>query len=205
MVRNQFLEQPGCCGGSHELCGPTCAAKALPLHTGMGFRAPAPTTRGVPAPRPCNRPPVGCAPGPSRPGPEFRRALPLRDLPRREFRFPAPTAARHGQRFPAGPGRALPPLDLGVTAWHSIISPPSSSAGARAKAPSPQPPTGPVPFLRMSASAKPSTTDGAAASCIPRYTPRTIRPAGCSTVCNSGMQLRKSKNARTASLPAHSI
>ena len=94
----------------------------------------------------------------------------------------------------------MPPLDLRVTAWHSIISPPSSSAGARAKAPSPQPPTGPVPFLRMSASAKPSTTDGAAASCIPRYTPPIIRPAGCSTVCNSGMQLRKSRNAKTAQL-----
>jgi hypothetical protein len=47
-----------------------------------------------------NRAPVGCAPGPSRPGPGLRRAFPLRDLPRQGFR-----ARHHGQRFPAGPGR----------------------------------------------------------------------------------------------------
>ena len=36
---------------------------------------------------------IGCPPEPSRPGPGLRRALPLRDLPRQEFRFPAPTAS----------------------------------------------------------------------------------------------------------------
>jgi hypothetical protein len=36
---------------------------------------------------------IGCAPGPSRPGPGLGRALPLRDLPRRGFRAPTPAAS----------------------------------------------------------------------------------------------------------------
>jgi hypothetical protein len=34
---------------------------------------------------------IGYAPGPSRPGPGLRKALPLRDLPRQGFRAPTPT------------------------------------------------------------------------------------------------------------------
>ena len=57
-----------------------------------------------------NRAPVGCAPGPSRPGPGLRRALPLRDLPRQGFRAPTPTASVStldpDERFAARPRRA---------------------------------------------------------------------------------------------------
>ena len=47
---------------------------------------------------------VGCAPGSFRPGPGLGRALPLRDLPRRGFRAPAPTV----RDFPLEP----PPIPL---------------------------------------------------------------------------------------------
>ena len=69
-----------------------CAAKALPLHSGGAF-APLhhDEERACSSTMP-NRAPVGCAPGPSRPGPGLRRALPLRDLPRQGFRAPTPTA-----------------------------------------------------------------------------------------------------------------
>jgi hypothetical protein len=81
----------------------TCAAKAPPLHTVGGFRAPSTHDKGrAPLTRP-NPARVGCAPGPSRPGPGLGRALPLRDLPRRGFRAPAPTASvsplDHDERF----------------------------------------------------------------------------------------------------------
>ena len=78
---------------TYTLPGATCAAKAPPLHTVGGFRAPSTHDKGcAPLTQP-NRAPVGCAPGPSRPGPGLGRALPLRDLPRRGFRAPAPTAS----------------------------------------------------------------------------------------------------------------
>ena len=71
----------------------TCAAKAPPLHSGGAF-APLHHDDGRPCPSTqANRAPVGYAPGPSRPGPGLRRALPLRDLPRQGLRAPTPTAS----------------------------------------------------------------------------------------------------------------
>jgi hypothetical protein len=78
---------------TYTLPAAMCAPKAPPLDTVRGFRAPSTHDKGcAPLTQP-NRPPVGCAPGISLPGPGLRRALPLRDLPRQGFRAPAPTAS----------------------------------------------------------------------------------------------------------------
>jgi hypothetical protein len=79
--------------GTYTLPVATCAPKAPPLDSVGGFRAPSTHDKGrAPLTRP-NPARIGCAPGPSRPGPGLGRALPLRDLPRRGFRAPAPTAS----------------------------------------------------------------------------------------------------------------
>ena len=78
---------------TYTLPSATCAPKAPPLDSVGGFRAPSTHDKG---PRPLTLPNparVGCAPGISLPGPGLGRALPLRDLPRRDFRVPAPTAS----------------------------------------------------------------------------------------------------------------